>query len=144
MRHCHLWLWFFSPKNTLFSLITTQKMKFFIKDFFSKCDQIRSLLRIWSHLRKKSLMENFIFCAVDRISKMSKGAHDQRWRMYLMLARRNIIAVRLSTDLVGITFLKDEIRLKELALFLLMVCHVSPHYIEKVRFCQMHKFCYKI
>ena len=39
-------------------------MKFSIKDFFSKCDQIRSFLRIWSHLLKKSLMENFIFCAV--------------------------------------------------------------------------------
>ena len=32
-------------------------MKFSIKDFFSKCDQIRSLL-------KKSLMENFIFYTV--------------------------------------------------------------------------------
>ena len=39
-------------------------MKFSIMDFFSKCDQIRRLLRIWSHLLKKSLMENFIFCAV--------------------------------------------------------------------------------
>ena len=39
-------------------------MKFSIKDFLSKCDQIRSFLRIWSHLLKKSLMENFIFCAV--------------------------------------------------------------------------------
>ena len=39
-------------------------MKFSIKDFYSKCDQIHSFLRIWSHLRKKSLMENFIFCAV--------------------------------------------------------------------------------
>ena len=36
-------------------------MKFSIKDFFSKCDQIRSFLRIWSHLLKKSLMENFFF-----------------------------------------------------------------------------------
>ena len=36
-------------------------MKFSIKDFFSKCDQIRSFLRIWSHLLKKSFMENFIF-----------------------------------------------------------------------------------
>ena len=35
-----------------------QKMKFSNKDFFSKCDQ---KLRIWSHLLKKSLMENFIF-----------------------------------------------------------------------------------
>ena len=34
-------------------------MKFSIKDFFSKCDQIHSFLRIWSHLLKKSLMENF-------------------------------------------------------------------------------------
>ena len=40
-------------------------MKFFIKNFFSKCDQFRRKLRIWSHLLKnKSLMENFIFCAV--------------------------------------------------------------------------------
>ena len=43
---------------------TAQKIKFFIKDFFSECDQIRSFLRILSHLLKKSLMENFIFCAV--------------------------------------------------------------------------------
>ena len=31
---------------------TAQKMKFSIKDYFSKCDQIRSFLRIWSHLLK--------------------------------------------------------------------------------------------
>ena len=37
-------------------------MKFSIKDFFSKCDQIRSFLRIWSHLLERSVMENFIFC----------------------------------------------------------------------------------
>ena len=41
-----------------------QKMKFSIKVLFSKCDQIRRKLRIWSHLLKKSLTENFIFCAV--------------------------------------------------------------------------------
>ena len=38
--------------------------KFSIKDFFSKCDQIHRKLGIWLHLLKKSLMENFIFCAV--------------------------------------------------------------------------------
>ena len=38
---------------------TAQKMKFSIKNSFSKCDRIRSFLRIWSHLLKKSLMENF-------------------------------------------------------------------------------------
>ena len=36
-------------------------MNFSIKDFFSKCDQIRSKLRVWSHLLNKFLMENFIF-----------------------------------------------------------------------------------
>ena len=40
-------------------------MKFSITDFFSKCGQVRRKLRIWSHLLKKSLMENFIFCAVN-------------------------------------------------------------------------------
>ena len=41
-----------------------QKIKFYIKDFFSKCDQICSFLRIWSNLLKKFLMENLIVCAV--------------------------------------------------------------------------------
>ena len=39
-------------------------MKFSIKDFFNNCDQVGSKLRFWSHLLKKSLEENFIFCAV--------------------------------------------------------------------------------
>ena len=30
--------------------VTIQKKKFSIKDLFSKCDQIRRKLRIWSHL----------------------------------------------------------------------------------------------
>ena len=47
---------------------TAQKIKFFFKYFFGKCDQIRSLLRIWSHLLKKSFIENFIFCAVLSMS----------------------------------------------------------------------------
>ena len=40
-----------------------QKMKFSIRDFLSKCDQIRNFLRIWSHLLKKYLMEKFL-CVV--------------------------------------------------------------------------------
>ena len=42
-------------------------MKFSIKDFFSKYDEIRSFLPIWSHLLKKSLTENFIFRAVEPV-----------------------------------------------------------------------------
>ena len=51
------------PKQTE---TTAEKMKFSMKDFFSKRDQIRSFLRIWSHLLKKFFMENFIFCAVKK------------------------------------------------------------------------------
>ena len=47
--------------------ITAQKMKFSIKDFFSKCDQICSFLRILTHLLKKSLMGNLILCAVHNM-----------------------------------------------------------------------------
>ena len=47
--------------------LTAQKMKLSSKDFFSKCDQIHSILRIWSHLLKKSLMESFIFVTLKLI-----------------------------------------------------------------------------
>ena len=66
-------LWLLNKKRRLkhkqlpTELDTAQKMKFSNKKFFSKCYQIRSFLRIWTHLLKKSLMENFIFCAVIHI-----------------------------------------------------------------------------
>ena len=45
--------------------VTTQKLKFPIKDFFSKCGQIRSFPRIWSHLLKKILNGKLHFlCSV--------------------------------------------------------------------------------
>ena len=47
------------------------KTEVFIKGSFNKYDQIQieqgMKLRIWSHLLKKSLMQNFIFCAVGNI-----------------------------------------------------------------------------
>ena len=56
---------------------TAQKMKLSIKDFLSKCDQIRRTL-------KKSLMENFILCALigetdkdDSIDSIENHNHDQ-------------------------------------------------------------------
>ena len=57
----HFSLWISQSPNT------AQKMKLSIKDFFSKCDQIRSFLRIWYHLLKKILMENFIFFSSEII-----------------------------------------------------------------------------
>ena len=43
----------------LFTSLTAREMKFPIKGVFSKCDQIRRKLRVWSQLLKKSLMETF-------------------------------------------------------------------------------------
>ena len=43
-------------------MYTAQKIKFSIKDFIIKCDEIREELWIWSYLLKKSIIENFIFC----------------------------------------------------------------------------------
>ena len=57
----HSYSQYFFGKSTTKLMFTAQKAKFSIKDFFSKCDRIRRKLRIWSHLLKKSLMENFIF-----------------------------------------------------------------------------------
>ena len=49
----------------LINIFTAQKMKFSIKDFLNKCDQIRILQRIRSHSVKKIFRgKNFIFCAV--------------------------------------------------------------------------------
>ena len=63
---------------------TAQKAKFFIKDFFSKCDQIHKIhrfLRIWSHLLKKSFMENFLFwqCNFWVIKGKSTGTRGGGW-----------------------------------------------------------------
>ena len=53
-------------------------MKFSVTDSFSKCDQIRILLRIWSHLLKKSVIENFIFlCSVVWIYISFLSIHDR-------------------------------------------------------------------
>ena len=46
-----------------------QKMKLSMKNFFSKCDQIR----------KKSLMENFIFCAVSKTWQSKKLFSAVMW-----------------------------------------------------------------
>ena len=55
-------------------------MKFYITDFFSKYDQIRSFLWIWSHLLKKSVLENFIFvqCQVEVCLSMYDFLVDTR------------------------------------------------------------------
>ena len=64
----------FGP-NSVHAKRTAQKMKFSMNNFFSKCDQIHSFLRIWSHLPKNCLMEKLIFCAVAKSKFKQESRH---------------------------------------------------------------------
>ena len=90
-----------------FPIYTTLKMKFSIKDFFSKCDQIHSFLRIWSYLLKKSLMENFIFC----VMLYSISAHDFMTLLTLLycIFMNKIDVMCLSESLLDLFISADDI-----------------------------------
>ena len=79
-------------------------MKFSIKDFFSKCDQILSFLRIWSHLLKKSSMENFIFCAVSTESTSFFYSYLVIWCMGKVLKPEFDEGVRNENSSVGVFY----------------------------------------
>ena len=66
-------------------ILTVQTIKFLIKNFFSKCDPIRSFLRIWSHLLKMSLMQNFIFCTMSgsQMTSFFVQCLVHKWRIAL-------------------------------------------------------------
>ena len=64
-----------------------KKMKFFIKDFFNKFDQIRRKLRIWSHLLKKSLIETFIFGAVIEVLLINVITNEHWQRLKFTFAQ---------------------------------------------------------
>ena len=70
----------------LIKLIYTapKKKNFSIKNFFSKYDQICMKLQIWSNLLKKSLMENFVFCAVlDHGTLIQRGITCKKIPCYM-------------------------------------------------------------
>ena len=49
------------------------KKKFSVQNFFSKCEEIRIKLRIYSHSLNKSLTENFILCVVNITGSTNKS-----------------------------------------------------------------------
>ena len=59
---------------------TTQKIKFSIKDFYSKCDP--SVSRIWSHLLEKYLQKTSFFVRCQQ-GTMSKGITYLMFRYFL-------------------------------------------------------------
>ena len=69
-------------------------MKFSIKNFFSKCDQIRRKLPIWSHLLKKSLMENLIFFALEDLSVKHKHFALKKKRAWKS-SQENVILLKI-------------------------------------------------
>ena len=60
---------------------TAQKMKFSIKDF-SKCDQVRSFLRIWSHLLKKFSLETSFFVQWYHRNVFVKDFHQRNIKQF--------------------------------------------------------------
>ena len=57
----------------LLAQIDAQKINFFVKNWFSKCEHIRIKLRIYSHLLNKSFTEKFIFCVVNIIGFIAES-----------------------------------------------------------------------
>ena len=78
-----------------------QKMKFFMKDFFCKHDQIHWKLRIRSRLLKKSLMENLIFCAV----KYLMIASYNWWKFLTVILRKSYVTMTLCKNYLTVEIL---------------------------------------
>ena len=81
-------------------------MKFSIKDFFSKCEQILRKLRICSNLLKKTLMENFIFCAVYVLKKHGENVDNPSVKIYVKKKKKkkNRIIFKIETGNNKITW----------------------------------------
>ena len=81
--------------------LTAQKMRFTVNDFFNKCDQIRSFVRISWHLLKKLLMENFIFCVVPQ--KIGRTylfeLHIRPYRNVLITSAGDVLKTSIGTSL---------------------------------------------
>ena len=73
-KEYHKWKKDYKWKLKDYTSNTAQKMKFSIKKSL-----IHSFLRICSHLLKKILMENFIFCAVHMFLRERKVSKNYCW-----------------------------------------------------------------
>ena len=69
---------------------TAQKTKFSIKHFFSKSNHIRRKLRIWSHLLKKSLAQEFIFVQCKRSNVLSREISLWQMQRLFEIEKQNI------------------------------------------------------
>ena len=94
-------------------VVIAQKIKFPIKDFFSKCDHMRRKLWVWSHLLQKSLMENFIFAQCVQNFLVSDLFGNRLLKLLLQSTPSQMFAGVLDTSLTTtlmrplITFLRN-------------------------------------
>ena len=68
--------------SNIIQQITQHKKWSFLLRTSSVCDQICSFFQIWSHLLKKSLIENFIFCAVQISRRWKNTFKYSPWNFY--------------------------------------------------------------
>ena len=105
-------------------------MKFSMKNFFSKCDQIRNLHRICSHLLKKFLMKKFIIlCSVSgglRILKLATEGVTESIRL-----RKAFVILKGASKLYFMRYWWVVISLHNTGLF---KCAFSTYYIGKLVF----------
>ena len=87
-------------------------MEYFIKDFYSKGDQVPRKRRIWSHLLEKSLMEIFIYCPqlskIGRKTWIRKGDQQQYFHSGRETNNENFISKTFEVFLKLQNFLRTQ------------------------------------
>ena len=83
--------WLARSTNHGFATITAHKMKFSIKDFFSKCDQIRSVLWIWSHLLKSSYWKSSVYMVTTLVIQCKK--YENRLTLLVGETQSNLFGI---------------------------------------------------
>ena len=86
-------------------VVSLQKMKFPIKDLFSKCDHIPIFLRIWSLLLNSSLIWNFVYGAVlNRWNMVSSNQMKTpiRWKWGYKKIQHTLKSCKVSIAVTGL------------------------------------------
>ena len=109
-------------------------MKFSIKDLFSKCDQICRKMQIWSHLLKKSIMENFIFvCSVrNMITYDAELLYDVLNYKSLPQIFNIFKANRYKTELNFYLWKQQFASVKQLSIIYLVDCFINLQVVQQM------------
>ena len=98
-------------------------------NFFSKCDQICMELQIWSWLLKKSLMENYIFCAVS-YSNMSDTRNNSFFQRVRTFSHSTKLSKTSDLDHLTVSLQAEEIPKRATTLITLLHTPVEPVHLK--------------